>query len=115
MVTPSGRSTTISPFSRYCTCTRLGQEGGYRRGDELLALAAADDQRALLARADEHVGLVEAHRDERIVALELGVGGAYRVGKVAGVVVGDQMRDDLGVGLRGEHGALASSRSLSVE
>ena len=55
---------------------RLAQEGGDRRGEEGLAVAAADDQRALLARADEHVGLVERHGHERVVALELGVGGA---------------------------------------
>ena len=44
----------------------------------------ADDERALLAGADEDVGLVEAHRDEREVALELGVGGADGLDEVAG-------------------------------
>ena len=39
---------------------RLGQEGGDRRGDEALAVADAHHQRALLARADEHLGLVGA-------------------------------------------------------
>ena len=68
-----------------------------------LALAAADDQRALLARADERLGLVERHRDERVVALELGVGGAHGLGQRAGrQVVADEVRDDLGVGLARE-------------
>ena len=56
---------------------RLAQEGGDGAGEEGLALAATDDQRALLARADERLGLVERHRDERVVALELVVGGAH--------------------------------------
>ena len=51
---------------------RLGEEARDGRGDELLALAAAEDQRALLARPDQRLGLVEAHRDERVVPLELG-------------------------------------------
>ena len=62
------------------------------------------------------VGLVEAHRDERVVALELGVGGAHGLGERAGRhVVRDQVRDHLGVGLRGEHGALVRrGAALSV-
>ena len=83
----------------------LGEERGYVGADKLLALAAADDQRALLARGNKRLGLVEAHRDERVVALHLGVGGAHGGGEVAGVVGGDQVRDDLGVGFRCEHPA----------
>jgi hypothetical protein len=56
---------------------RLAQEGGDGAGEEGLALAAADDERALLARADERLGLVERHGDERVMALELGVRGAH--------------------------------------
>ena len=68
----------------YWTRRVCAQEGGDRGGEERLALAAADDQRALLAGADEHVGLVERHRDEGVVALELGVGGAHGLDEVAG-------------------------------
>jgi len=53
---------------------RLLQEGGDRGGQERLTVAAADDQRALLARAHEDVGLVARQRDERVMALELVVG-----------------------------------------
>ena len=52
------------------------------------------------------VGLVEAHRHERVVALELRVRRAHRLGEVALVGVGDQVRDHLGVGLRGEDAAV---------
>ena len=88
------------------------QERGDGRGDELLALAAPDDQRALLARADEHLGLVEAHRDERVVALELGVGGAHGLAEVVLVELGDQVGDHLGVGLGAEHAAAGGEALL---
>jgi hypothetical protein len=79
------------------------EERGDRRAEELLAVAAADDQRALLAGADERARLVGRHRDERVVALELGVGGAHGLAEAAERhVVGDEVRDDLGVGLGGE-------------
>ena len=52
-----------------------------------------------LAGADQQARLVGAHRHERIVAAELGVGGADRDDEVAVVVIGDQVRDHLGVGL----------------
>src|SRR3954449_8983090 len=131
-VTSSGVITTISPFSMNCTrrvsrrkagmaearnvspspraraggdplAARLAREGREGRGEERLAVAAAHDERALLAGADEDVGLVAAHGDEREVAVELGVGGADRVDEVAGrQVVRDQVGDDLGVGLARE-------------
>ena len=64
----------------------MGEERGHRRGDERLALAAADDQRALAPRADEHVGLVERDRDEREVAVELAERREHRLGEVVAVV-----------------------------
>ena len=62
---------------------RLAEEGRDRRGEEALAVADAGDQRALLARADQQLRRVEAHRDERVVALQLGVRGAHGRGEVA--------------------------------
>ncbi len=90
----------------------LSQEGGDGGGDKLLALAAADHERALLAGADERFGLIEAHRHERVVALELSVGGAHGGGEVAVVVVGDEVRDRLGVGFGGEAAAFAHEALL---
>ena len=80
----------------------LGQEGRYRRGDEGLVVAHAHDQRALLARAHEHLGFVGGHRDERVVAAELVVRHAHGLDQVAVVVARDQVRDHLGVGVGGE-------------
>ena len=96
----------------YWTRACLAQEGRDRRGDELLAVAAADDQRALLAGPDQQAGLVGAHRHERVVAAEVGVGRADGVDQVAVVVVGDQVGDHLGVGLGGEHGAVVDQLLL---
>jgi len=85
---------------------RLGQEGGNGRSDEVLVLAQADDQRALLARRHQGVRLLTMHGDERVVAPELPECLAHRVGQVAVVVALDQVADDLGVGLGGEFVAL---------
>ncbi len=81
---------------------RVGEEGGDRGGDVGLALAEADDQRALLAGGDERVGMIGVHRDEGVVAAELVERGDDSVGEVAVVVLFDQVRDDLGVGLGAE-------------
>src|SRR3954451_22528305 len=67
---------------------------------------AAREARPAAGRAAEaeKARLVERHRDEREVALQLGVGGAHGVGQRGGwgrgQMVGDEVRDDLGVGLR---------------
>ena len=84
----------------------LGQERGDRGGDEGLALAEADDQRALLTCCDEAVGMLGVHGDEGVMAAELAEGGADRVGQVAAVVLLDQVSDDLGIGLGAESVAL---------
>ena len=79
---PSGVMSTISPFSMYWTRRVSRRKAGMAQARKCLALAAADDQRALLARADERLGLVERHGDEREVAVELGVGGAHGLEQV---------------------------------
>ena len=86
----------------------MGEEGGDAGGEELLAVAAADDQRALLAGADEHAGLVGGDRHERVVAAQAVVGAPDGLDEVAGLVelARDQVGDDLDVGLGGELGAL---------
>ena len=103
---PSGSTVTISPFLSPRARAGLGQERGDRGGDEGLALAEADDQRALLTRCDEAVGVLGVHGDEGVMAAELAEGGADRVGQVAAVVLLDQVGDDLGVGLGAESVAL---------
>ena len=79
---------------------RLAEERGDRRGDEALAFADPDDERALEPRADEQTRLFGRHRDERVVAAELRVGLADGRDEVALEMVRNQVGDDLGVGLR---------------
>ena len=90
------------------------RERGDRRRDELLAVAGADHQRRLAARADEEAGLVGAHRDEREVAVELGVRGADGLDEVALVERADELRDGLGIGLRRELAAAGLERRAQL-
>ena len=94
----------------------VGEEGGDGGGDELLVVAAADDQRALLAGAHQQVGLVGGDRDERVVAAQPVVGAQDGVDELVALVevAGDQVRDDLGVGLGGEDGAAGDQLLLEL-
>lgn len=71
-------------------------------GDEVLALAYADQQRAAHPRANEAFRLGLAHHRQRVGAGEFLDGALQRGEQVAGAaqMVMDQMRDDFGVGLR---------------
>ena len=86
--------------------TRLAQEGCCVRGEEHLALADPDDERRLVARCDEHVGMVVMDDDESEVALELAVRAPHRFREVALVVALDQMGHRLGVRLGHERVAV---------
>jgi hypothetical protein len=95
---------------------RVCEEGGDARGQELLAVAAADDQRALLAGADDDAGLVGRHGHERVVAAEAVVGDPDGLGEVVGglELARDQVRHDLDVGLRRELDALRQQLVLEL-
>ena len=67
--------------------------------DERLAVADPEHERALQAGADDQVGVQRRDDDEGEVADELAVGLAHRLDEVAVVVVLDQVRNHLGVGL----------------
>ena len=94
----------------------VGEEGGYAGGEELLAVTAADDERALLAGADDHAGLVGGDGHERVVAAQAVVGAPHRLGQVAGLVelAGDQVRHHLDVGLGGELGPAGEQLLLEL-
>ena len=95
----------------------MGEEGGDRRADELLAVTSPDHERALLAGGDEQVGLVDADRDEGVVTAEAVVGGPDGLDEVHAALklARDEVGDDLRVGLRGEHGALGDEALLELE
>ncbi len=83
-------------------------ERGDVGGEEVLALAAADDERAVAPRADDDVGDVGVHGDEREGAGEPAADHAHALGEVHAhgrQHLGEQVGDDLGVGLGVERDA----------
>ena len=94
-----GRDLDDVAVVRELDAPRLAQEGGGVRGEEHLALADPDDERRLVARCDEHVGVVVVDDDEGEVALELVERAPDGLGEVAVVMALDQVDDGLRVGL----------------
>ena len=78
---------------------RLAEERSGVRCEEHLVAPDADDERHLVARADEEARVVVVDHDEREVTLELVECKAHGLDEVALVVALDQVRDGLGVGL----------------
>ncbi len=78
---------------------RLAQERRDGRGHEALAVADAEHQRALAARGHQAARLVHVRDDEGEVAAEARQHLADGRRQVAPVLAGDQVRDDLGVGV----------------
>ena len=81
---------------------RVRQERRDGRGEEHLVVADADDERALVPRADHDVGLVGRDGAEGVVAVHLAERGAHRGREALAGVLLDQVRHDLGVGLAAE-------------
>ena len=94
--------------------SRFAKEGRGRRGEEHLALADADEQRALQARSHELLRVVVVDDDEGEVAFELLVRLDDSLGQVAAVVPLDEVGDDLCVGLRAEAVPLGLERILEL-
>jgi hypothetical protein len=83
---------------------RHGQQRGDVRGDEVLAVADADDDRAALARQDDAFRIVLRDHCQRIGAFELRHRGTHRLEQVARLlqVIVNPMRDDFRVRLGAE-------------
>ncbi len=79
---------------------RMVQNRGDVRGDEILAFPDSDNQRAVFADRDDFVRLLDRDDAERVAALHHGGRFFDRLQQVALVEMVDQVRDDLGVGLR---------------
>jgi hypothetical protein len=73
------------------------------RGDEVLALAHADDQRRALARGHHAVRLFAAEHGDRVGAVQAFDRLLHGGEQVAVVHVVDQVGDDFGVGLAREY------------
>ena len=93
---------------------RVADEGGDVGAEVVRVVAEADDERAVAAGADDDAGLVGVDGEEREGALEVGDDGAHRVGQVVLALVGggDEVGDDLGVGLARELDAVGQQALL---
>ena len=82
----------------------VGEDGGDVAGDEISALAEAQDEGRGVLRDHQHLGRPLAHHGEGVGPLHLGERSADRVGKLlaALLLVGDEVGEDLGVRLRAE-------------
>ena len=98
--------------------TRHGQERRDVGRDEVLLLAEADQERAAGAREHDAVRVLAPHHRERIGAAQFGDGLLHGLEQVAapGQVIMNAVRDDLGIGVRGElvAGALELGPELLV-
>ncbi len=81
-------------------------QGGRIAGQEALAFAESEHQRAAQASADEQVGIVEAEGGNAIGALEQRQDALDGLGQIAVEMAGDQVGDDLGIGVAVEDDAL---------
>jgi hypothetical protein len=81
--------------------TRVAHERRGVRGDEHLALPDADHHGAAVARHHESIGMACIHDGEAVGPVDRGDGGSHRLGEVAARGL-DEMRQQLGVGVRAE-------------
>src|SRR5579875_3508463 len=86
----------------------LGMIGQSRRiaGQEVLAVADAEDQRAAQPRADQHSRFAETEDGQTVSALEQGQHPADRFNQVILILTGDEMSDNLGVRIAVEDDAI---------
>ena len=99
---PRGGSTTISSSSTSWTRRVSRRKAGIAEATKLSPSPTPTTSGHSLRAPTSRSGLVGVHRDEGVVAAQLGVGGAHGLDEVAVVVRGDQVGDDLGVGLGAE-------------
>ncbi len=96
---------------------RVLDDGRHVGGEEVAALAVAEQQRRVLARGDDAVGAVGAEHPERIRALDAAQHAAHSLQKVVALVVIEfqQLRHDLGIGLGLELDALTDQEFLDLD
>ena len=111
---PSGRSGDDLAVARELHRARLAQEGSRVRGEEHLVRPDADDERDLVAGADEQAGVVAMDDDEREVSFELAEREPDGLDEIALVVALDEVRDGLGVGLGRERVAVGGEALLQL-
>ena len=81
----------------------VGQDGGDVRGEEVLALADADDERHVHARADQPVRLARVHDRDRVRAVRLAQRARTASARSPSIGLFDEVRERLRVGVGSEH------------
>ena len=91
-------------------------DGRHVGGEEIAALAVAEQQRRVLARGDDAVRTVGTEHAERVSALDAAQYAAHGLQKVVALVVVEfeQLRHDLGIGLGLEGDALPDQEFLDL-
>jgi hypothetical protein len=82
------------------------EEGGRIAGKEGLSLPQAKDQGAAEAGGDEQAGVAAADDGQTVGTLELSQGLADGFDQIAIKVGGDEVSDDLGIGIAAENEAI---------
>ena len=96
---------------------RVLDNGRHVGGEEVAALAVAEQQRRVLARGDDAVRAVGAEHTEGVRTLDAAQHAAHGLQKVVTLVVVEfqQLRHDLGIGLGLELDALTDQKFLDLD
>ena len=113
IVTPLGRRSATSPSSRKMTWSVWARIAATSLARNDLAVGQPDDQRHVLAGADQPVALAAMHHRDRVRALDLTERRPDRVGEIALIGLLDEVGERLGVGLGRQSMAAASRPSRS--
>ena len=114
--TPARVTMAISLVVEKHDVARVAENRRDVRGDEVLALAEADDHRRAVAHGDDRVRVVRRDQHEREQPAQLRQRAADRRREaVAAALLLDQVRDDLRVRLGDERVALGDQLALQLE
>ena len=96
---------------------RMRQDGWHVARDEVALLPQPEDERRGVLRHHQHLRGALAHHRQRVGPLHLGKRRAHRLGQPLSrlLLVGDQVGEDLGIGLRAELVSGAGERLLQLE
>ena len=115
-VTPSGRHDGHFAIVEEHDVARVAQDRRHVRGDKVFAVADADDDRRAVADGDELFRIVGREQHEREKPAHALHRAQHRVFEAVVLpFLLDEMRDDFGVGFRGEGVALGDELALDLE
>jgi hypothetical protein len=112
----ASKSENVTPDLEEHHVAGVREDGRNIRGHEVLVLAEADDHGRAIAYRDDRVGIVGGNQHEREEPPEFRQRAAHRGDEpVAATLLLDEMRDDLGVGVRHELVAFGREHALELQ